>query len=244
MNRSPPDNHRRASSQASEYLGYDSNSTFASDTFHLRHGRETPGAITQQDEPYQGVSSPTSEFASREKGWWKQQMLVDRSLTSMAALTVIFALIMVITCLSYFPQFVHRTNKHSTSVGGSLQNCKRLESTDVVSNLIWTLATATNPKRLLKAVHLLINIAATMTLGMSNTYQQLITSLKVDEIRWMMSKYEDSRVGTNSPMTIKHKKNGKVSSLLAWLLLISTSLVIIFSHLHFRILMILELMLT
>lgn len=65
-----------------------------------------------------------------------------------------------------------------------------------------------------------------MILGMSNTYQQLITSLKVDEIRWVLSKYGDSRVGTNSPMAINHKKTGKLKAWLAWLLLVTTSLVI------------------
>ena len=153
-------------------------------------------------------------------------MLVDRSLRTMAALTATFALIMVITCLAYLGDFVHRKNRYSTSVGRNNQSCKNVERTDAVSYSMGTLATSTNPKRLLQAIHLLINIAATMTLGMSNTYQQLITSLKVDEIRWMLSKHEDSRVGTNSPMTIKHKKNGKVGSSLAWLLLIATSLVL------------------
>ena len=76
-----------------------------------------------------------------------------------------------------------------------------------------------------KAVHLFINIAATMILGCSNTYQQLITALKVDEIRWVLSKRGDSKVGTNSPWSINHKKSGKTGSWLAWLLLISTSMV-------------------
>lgn len=76
-------------------------------------------------------------------------------------------------------------------------------------------------------INLIINIAATMILGMSNTYQQLITSLEVDEIRWVLSKREDSRVGTNLPLAINHKRTGKLKAWLAWLLLISTSLVII-----------------
>lgn len=64
-----------------------------------------------------------------------------------------------------------------------------------------------------------------MVLGMSNTYQQLVTSLKVDEIRWVLSKHGDSRIGTNSPLAINHKRTGKVKAWLAWLLLVSTSLV-------------------
>ena len=73
-------------------------------------------------------------------------------------------------------------------------------------------------------IHLVINIAATMILGMSNTYQQLITSLSTTELRWALSKHEDSRVGTNSPFNINHKKSRRVSSWCQWILLIATSL--------------------
>ena len=64
-----------------------------------------------------------------------------------------------------------------------------------------------------------------MILGMSNTYQQLVTSLNVDEIRWVLSKRGDSRIGTNSPSAINHKRSGKLTAWLSWILLISTSLV-------------------
>ena len=64
-----------------------------------------------------------------------------------------------------------------------------------------------------------------MILGMSNTYQQLVTSLTVDEIRTVLSRYGDSKVGINSPTAINHKSKGKVKAWLAWLLLVSTSLV-------------------
>ena len=64
-----------------------------------------------------------------------------------------------------------------------------------------------------------------MILGMSNTYQQLVTSLKTDEIRWVLSKRGDARVGTNSPMAINDKRTGKVRAWCAWLLLVSTSVV-------------------
>ena len=79
--------------------------------------------------------------------------------------------------------------------------------------------------RLTKLLHLLINIAATITLGMSNTYQQLVTSLRFDEIRWALSKRGDSRVGTNSPTNINHKKRGKGKAWVSWILLIVTSMV-------------------
>ncbi|KAL8763620.1 MAG: hypothetical protein Q9184_000620 [Pyrenodesmia sp. 2 TL-2023] len=73
-------------------------------------------------------------------------------------------------------------------------------------------------------IHLVINIAATMILGMSNTYQQLITSLSTSELKWVLSKHEDSRVGTNSPFNINHKRGGRLQAWLQWLLLIATSL--------------------
>ncbi|MCJ1429003.1 hypothetical protein MMC29_006916, partial [Sticta canariensis] len=189
-NRLPPDDDREAASEV-DYVENFSSDTLADDTaFHPRLRHETPEALAEHDEPYQDIPISTNEFTANGKGWWKEQMLVDRSLRSMAALTSIFALIMVVTCASYFRYFVSRTNKNSTSVGGKLHSCENVERRDV-------------------AIHFLINIAATMTLGMSNTYQQLITSLKVNEIRWMLSKHEDSRVGTNSPFAINHKKSGK-----------------------------------
>jgi hypothetical protein len=64
-----------------------------------------------------------------------------------------------------------------------------------------------------------------MVLGMSNTYQQLVTALNVDEIRWVLSKKGDSRVGTKSPFAINDKSTGRLKHWLAWLLLITISLV-------------------
>lgn len=63
-----------------------------------------------------------------------------------------------------------------------------------------------------------------MILGMSNTYQQLITSLSTKELRWTLQKHEDSRVGTNSPFNINHKQTKRLSAWLQWILLIATSL--------------------
>ena len=73
-------------------------------------------------------------FASRRSGWWKQQMLVDRSIRSMAALTSLFALIMTIVCIVYMRELVGRHNETSTSVGSnSGESCESLEATNVVS---------------------------------------------------------------------------------------------------------------
>ncbi|KAL8818853.1 MAG: hypothetical protein Q9223_002597 [Gallowayella weberi] len=59
-----------------------------------------------------------AEFAYGGPGWWKHQMLADRSFRAMAALTTLFAIIMVIICLVHVRDLAHRPNKASTSVGG------------------------------------------------------------------------------------------------------------------------------
>ncbi|KAF2813074.1 uncharacterized protein BDZ99DRAFT_339159, partial [Mytilinidion resinicola] len=138
-------------------------------------------------------------------GWWQDQLLSDRSIRGMAALTAVFAIAMIIIMATNANAFRHRPNKNSTSVGGQEQSCKSVQRTN-------------------SALLILINIAATMILGMSNTYQQMVTSLKVGDIKYVLSKYGDTRVGTNSPFAINHKREGRLNSWLAWVLLISTSL--------------------
>lgn len=70
-----------------------------------------------------------------------------------------------------------------------------------------------------------VNAAATMVLGMSNTYQQLITALDIEDISHVLTKYGDLRVGTNSPLAINHRSIGRVKAWAFWILLICTSLV-------------------
>ncbi|KAL8993327.1 MAG: hypothetical protein Q9169_006432 [Polycauliona sp. 2 TL-2023] len=124
----------------------------------------------------------------------------------MAAATTVFAFIMSIICIANLKALTHRPNRNSTSVGGKAdQTCSSMEARNVM-------------------IHLVINVAATMILGMSNTYQQLITSLSTKELRWVLSKHEDSRVGTNSPFNINHKQHGRLQAWLQWFLLIGTSL--------------------
>ncbi|ORY16525.1 hypothetical protein BCR34DRAFT_93060 [Clohesyomyces aquaticus] len=139
------------------------------------------------------------------RGVWNDQLLVDRSLRSMAATTAVFAVAMIIVIATNLGSFSDRANKFTSSVGGKAKDC--------------TSVTHTNT-----ALLLLINIAATMILGMSNTYQQLVTSLRIGDLKHMLEKFGDSRVGTNSPFNINHKQEGKLKSWLAWSLLISTSL--------------------
>ncbi|KAL8884790.1 MAG: hypothetical protein Q9205_004604 [Flavoplaca limonia] len=152
------------------------------------------------------LDNPGAEFAYGGPGWWRHQMLSDRSFRTMAAVMTLLAFIMSIICIVNLKSLTHRPNKNSTSVGGNAdKTCSSMEANNVM-------------------IHLVINVAATMILGMSNTYQQLITSLSTKELRWVLSKHEDSRVGTNSPFNINAKRSGKLNAWLQWILLIGTSL--------------------
>jgi hypothetical protein len=135
--------------------------------------------------------------------------LSDRSLRSMAALMTAFAIAMIILVISYSKHFGARANRNTSSVGGDTQSCKDVTRTNT-------------------ALLLLINVCATMVLGMSNTYQQLVTSLKISDLKHALSKFGDSRVGTNSPFSIKHKKEGRKRAWAAWVLLVVTSMPIHF----------------
>ena len=77
-------------------------------------------------------ASSQYRFAVDDGGWWLHQMLVDRSLRSMAALTTLFALMMVILCFAYMSDFVNRLDENSTSVGGmSGESCSAMESSNI-----------------------------------------------------------------------------------------------------------------
>lgn len=143
------------------------------------------------------------------RGVWKDQLLVDRSLRGMNLLMVSFAVAMILVIAFNAKAFGERLNKNTSSIGGAEQDCKTVTRTNTV-------------------LLLLINVAATMILGMSNTYQQLITSLKPSDLKYMLERFGDSRVGTNSPWNINRKKQGKIGSWAAWLLLVCTSLPIHF----------------
>jgi len=75
-------------------------------------------------------------FAHGKPGWWKKQMLVDRSLRSMAVFTALCAVIMLIILISYLPAFAKRINLSSTSVGGKEgETCAKMESRNVVCSI-------------------------------------------------------------------------------------------------------------
>ena len=143
------------------------------------------------------------------RGVWKDQLLVDRSLRSMSVLTTAFAIAMIVVIATNAKSFGARVNKFTSSVGGETQDCKTI--TQINTGVLF-----------------LVNVGATMVLGMSNTYQQIVTSLQAGDLEFMLRKFGDSRVGTNSPWNINHKKKGKVKAWAAWLLLVFTSLPIHF----------------
>ena len=81
------------------------------------------------------ASTFDGNFAHGKPGWWDKQMLVDRSLRSMAAFTAVCAVVMLIILFSYLPAFARRLNRSSTSVGGSEgESCHTMESRNIVSN--------------------------------------------------------------------------------------------------------------
>ncbi|KKY28334.1 hypothetical protein UCDDS831_g00304 [Diplodia seriata] len=152
------------------------------------------------------VSRNERENTRPGHGLWSQLMLVDRTLRGMAALTATFAVVMVVICVVYAKDF----REH-------MQDMPNSTSVMIASG------TSSAMNRKAEAYKFLINIAATMILGMSNTYQQLLTALTVDDLKHALYKYGDSRVGTNSPFSIKHKRNGRLRAWLAWILLICVS---------------------
>lgn len=139
------------------------------------------------------------------KGVWQDQLLIDRSLRGMAALMTLLAVGMIIVIALYAEHFRGRVNTNTTSVGGATRSCKEVAQTNT-------------------AVLLLINVCATMILGMSNTYQQLVTSIKITDLKHVLSKFGDSRVGTNSPFSINQKREGRKRSWAAWAFLVLTSM--------------------
>ena len=83
----------------------------------------------EEDEP-----AYPSKLAIVQNDWWEKQMLSDRSLRAMAALTTAFALAMITTCLAYLKLFSTRVNLSSTSIGwGTGDSCSTVESRNIVS---------------------------------------------------------------------------------------------------------------
>ena len=95
--------------------------------------RKSLGAWAQYSSSARENPSSEEQFAVGEGGWWNQQMLVDRSLRSMAALMTFFAIVMLALCCAYIPNFRIRSNLHSTSVEfKNPGSCGSTEKTNVV----------------------------------------------------------------------------------------------------------------
>jgi hypothetical protein len=76
----------------------------------------------------EGTTTFEGHFAHAKPGWWHKQMLVDRSLRSMAGFTAVCAVAMLIIIFSYLSAFVKRTNLKSISVGGRAgESCAVME---------------------------------------------------------------------------------------------------------------------
>lgn len=81
-----------------------------------------------------------------------------------------FAVAMLVVIATNAKAFGARVNKFTSSVGGAPQDCHTVTKTNT-------------------AVLLVVNVAATMVLGMSNTYQQIITSLQTNDLKYMLRKF-------------------------------------------------------
>lgn len=102
-----------------------------------RRRRNDLGVWAKYADPDRKESCFDGHTTAGGKGWWNRQMLVDRSLRSMAALTTLLAIIMISLCAAYMSDFVKRTNKNSTSVGSKKpQSCKSLEAKNIVYSSI------------------------------------------------------------------------------------------------------------
>ena len=112
----------------------DKTMSVSSETYVTPHwSRKSLGAWAQYSSTDREDPSPEEQYAVREGGWWNQQMLVDRSLRSMAALTAFFAIIMISLCCTYMSDFMNRSNLHSTSVGSTNpKSCRSVENTNLV----------------------------------------------------------------------------------------------------------------
>ncbi|GME40635.1 hypothetical protein GTA08_BOTSDO10669 [Neofusicoccum parvum] len=127
------------------------------------------------------VSPDERENTRPGSGLWTELMLVDRTLRGMAGLTTLFAVIMVVICVAYAKRFDDHIDHMPNSTSVRISSGKR---------------SAMNHKA--EGFKFLINVAATMILGMSNTYQQLLTALKVDDLKHVLYNAKDAD-GHGSP---------------------------------------------
>jgi hypothetical protein len=109
----------------------------------------------------------------------------------------------------YAGNSAQRSNCNTSPVGGDPQVCRDVTRTNT-------------------ALLLLINVCATKVLGMRKTYQQLVTSLRIGNLKHALQNFGGSRVVANSPFSIKHKREGEKRAWASWLLIVPTSMPIHF----------------
>ena len=89
------------------------------------------------------ASTFDGNFAHGKPGLWSKQMLVDRSLRSMAVFTAVCAVIMWIVVFSYLGPFSDRLNPNSTSVGRKDgESCSEAETRNVATHLFINIVSA------------------------------------------------------------------------------------------------------
>lgn len=112
-----------------------------SEETYPRRRRKSLGAWARYSSSARENMDSEGQFAVNKGGWWDRQMLVDRSLRSMAALTAVFATAMIIVCCTYMSDFVHRSNPYSTSVGSKKpRSCRSTENANVVCSLCYDIS--------------------------------------------------------------------------------------------------------
>lgn len=88
------------------------------------------------------VPPPERESTRPGAGWWKEQMLVDRTLRVMAGLMTIFAVTLIVLCIVLAPKLAAhlKVNPHSSSVfiaSGSRESMsRRCEVRQVLSFMV------------------------------------------------------------------------------------------------------------
>ena len=113
---------------------------------HERTSRTSSDTLVEYVKPRKQASAWSRPLLSRSpsrpepsstgSGWWQNQMLFDRSLRSMATLTSLYAVIMLLICVAKLRPLANRDNPSSTSIGLShKKTCANLKQTEIVSSL-------------------------------------------------------------------------------------------------------------
>jgi hypothetical protein len=140
----------------SPYPSYELHSVSSKQTMRVNDYGFEAALLLDQNTSY-GNPPLLPEYVRDSGNWYMPRMLVNRTLRGMTGCMVLFASLMLFTCISHIGALRSIAIMGSTSVpfnnNGDTGSCKSLEGQSLI-------------------LHLVINIAATMILGISNTYQQ------------------------------------------------------------------------